>query len=151
VPKGRIEDPPAPKIKIFSSAPAAGGCLPPLQHISALQHTFSRIFAFYSNFIAKRIIAETYAQVKARIEQIIASINTESKFNVRRFVLQHNMFVKRFCARLTDIILKNLIKDYNKKLFKAQKLVLYLYLNLLFKIGVYAKRYILQTAKLIII
>jgi len=45
VPKGRIEDPPAPKIKIFSSAPAAGGCLPPLQHISALQHTFSRIFA----------------------------------------------------------------------------------------------------------
>jgi len=41
VPKGRIEDPPAPKIKIFSSAPAAGGCLPPLQHISALQHTFS--------------------------------------------------------------------------------------------------------------
>jgi len=30
VPRGRIEDPPAPKIKIFSSAPAAGGCLPPL-------------------------------------------------------------------------------------------------------------------------
>jgi len=41
VPKGRIEDPPTPKIKIFSSAPAVGGCLPPLQHISALQHTFS--------------------------------------------------------------------------------------------------------------
>jgi len=41
VPKGRIEDPPAPKIKIFSSAPAVGGCLPPLCNISALRNTFS--------------------------------------------------------------------------------------------------------------
>jgi len=41
VPRGRIEDPPAPKIKIFSFAPAAGGCLPPLCNISALRNTFS--------------------------------------------------------------------------------------------------------------
>jgi len=41
VPRGRIEDPPAPKIKIFSSAPAAGGCLPPLCNISALRNIFS--------------------------------------------------------------------------------------------------------------
>jgi len=31
-------------------------------------------------------MAETYAQVEARIEQIIASINTELKLSVRRLV-----------------------------------------------------------------
>jgi len=151
VPKGRIEDPPAPKIKIFSSAPAADGCLPPLQHISALQHTFSRIFAFCPNFIAKRTMAEIYAQVEARIEQIIASINTESKLSVRRLVLQHNVPVGRLRARLAGVASKSSIGGHNKKLSEAQELALCLYLSRLSKIGVHARRHMLQTAKLITI
>jgi len=146
VPRGRIEDPPAPKIKIFSSTPAAGGCLPPLQHISALQHTFSRIFANCPNFTAKRTMAKTYAQVEARIEQIIASINTESKLSVRRLAHQHHVPIGRLRSRLAGAPSKSSMGGHNKKLSEAQELVLCSYLSRLSRIGVNARRHMLQTA-----
>jgi len=91
-------------------------------------------------------MAETYAQVEARIEQIIASINTESKLSERRLAHQHHVPIGRLRSRLAGAPSKSSMGGHNKKLFEAQELALCSYLSRLSRIGVNARRHMLQTA-----
>jgi len=47
VPKGRIEDLPTPKIKIFSFVFVVNGCLPSLCNILTLRNTFSILIQYF--------------------------------------------------------------------------------------------------------
>ena len=64
-------------------------------------------------------MAESYAQIEARIERTIALIDPDAKVSVRRLAAQHNVPVHRLRARLAGVPSKISMGGHNKKLSKA--------------------------------
>ena len=91
---------------------------------------------------------ETYAEIEARIERIIASIDPdpEVKVSLRRLAAQHDVPVGRLRARLAGVPSKIPMGGNNKKLSDPQEIALCSYLHRLAKVGAHARRPMLQSA-----